>query len=60
MMELEANPDFYRGKPTIARIVLKFGPAMVTELLSGAVDVLSYVSPGDVLKLQGDPHFEKP
>ncbi len=38
MMEFEANPDYYRGKPAIERVVLKFGGPGVTELLSGAVD----------------------
>lgn len=40
MIEYEANPDYYRGKPKIARVVLKFvGQAGLTELLSGNVDI---------------------
>ena len=42
MVELEANPDYYRGKPKIDRVVLKFSEqAGLTELLSGNVDVMS-------------------
>ena len=46
MIEFEVNPDYYRGKPKIERVVLKFvGPAErgagVTELLSGNVDVVA-------------------
>ncbi len=61
MMELEANPDYYRGKPKIERVVLKFGdpsgPAAVTDLLSGNVDVVPSVNPTNLLKLRGDPRF---
>ncbi len=61
MMELEANQDFYPGKPKIERVVLKFGdpsgPGTVTELLSGAVDVAVYVNPVDLLEFGRDPRF---
>ncbi len=61
MMELEANPDYYRGKPGIERVVLKFGdpstPTALTELLSGNVDVVRYINPMHLLKLRGDPRF---
>ena len=40
MMEFEANPDYYRGKPRIERLVLKFARgAGLVELFSGNVDV---------------------
>ena len=57
MMELEANPDYYRGKPKIDRVVLKFGEPMLTELLSGNVDVIPWVKEMDLLKITGDPRF---
>jgi peptide/nickel transport system substrate-binding protein len=63
MSEFEANPDYYRGKPKIDRVVLKFGPnsnsAALTELLSGDVDAVSccQLSAIDLLKLKGDPRF---
>ena len=56
MMELEANPDYYRGKPVIERVVLKFGGAGVIELLSGAVDAAE-VDPMDLPKLAADSRF---
>ena len=62
MMEFEANPDFYRGKPNIERAVLKFGdpsgPGTVTELLSGNVDVAVYVNTMDLPELTRDPRFQ--
>ena len=57
MAEYEANPDYYRGKPKIDRIVLKFGTEnALTELLSGNVDV-AYPSQMDLLKLKDNPRF---
>ena len=58
MIELEANPDYYRGKPRIQRVVLKYGAAeLLTELLSGNVDVI-HTNRMDLLKLEGDPRFQ--
>ena len=61
MMEFEANPDYYRGKPKIERVVLKFGdpsvPEAVTELLSGNVDVIPYINRMDLPMLRGDRRF---
>ena len=58
MMEFEANPDYYRGKPRVERVVLKFaGDAGVTELLSGNVDATTYTSPALISKLAGDTRF---
>ncbi len=59
MMELEANPDYYLGKPKIDRLVLKFGRgAGLTELLSGNVDVLTWVNRAEIPKLAADPRFK--
>ncbi|MGH7754344.1 MAG: ABC transporter substrate-binding protein, partial [Gemmatimonadales bacterium] len=33
MMEFEANPDYFRGRPEVDRVVLKFGEPVITELL---------------------------
>jgi peptide/nickel transport system substrate-binding protein len=57
MVELEANKDYYRGKPKIQKVILKFGGVTpLTELLSGNVDVIqAYLS--DVPKLSDDPRF---
>jgi peptide/nickel transport system substrate-binding protein len=62
MMELEANPDYFRGKPKIEHVVLQFGrefgeAASLTDLLSGAVDAATYVSRTDVPKVRGDRRF---
>lgn len=58
MVELEANPDFYAGKPAIERVLIKFGgAAAVTELLSGNVDILTWLNKADIPKLAADPRF---
>jgi peptide/nickel transport system substrate-binding protein len=57
MMELEANPDYYAGPPTIERVILKFGPPNVLELQAGNVDVIPYVNPADAAVLATDPRF---
>ncbi len=57
MTELEANPDYFKGKPRIQKVVLKFGvETQFTELLSGNVDVIQ-TGLSDVPKLQNDPRF---
>ncbi len=60
MFELEANPDYYRGKPTIERVVLKLATreSALTELLSGNVDATEYVNQTDLLKVAGDARFQ--
>jgi peptide/nickel transport system substrate-binding protein len=59
MMELEANPDFYLGKPKIEHVVLKFAAdAGQTELLSGGVDVLTDPRPEQVLHLATNSRFQ--
>jgi peptide/nickel transport system substrate-binding protein len=58
LMEFEANPDYYRGKPRIERVVLRFVPdAGLAELLSGNVDVFTATSPAHIPKLAADPRF---
>jgi len=57
MMELEANPDYYAEPPAIPRVVIKFGRANLTELLSGNVDVIHYADRNDVLTLADDSRF---
>jgi peptide/nickel transport system substrate-binding protein len=58
MMEFEANPDYYRGKPKIERVVLKsIGRAGLTELLSENVDVAHYAEAPETYKLAADPRF---
>jgi len=54
---LEANPDFYAGRPAIDRVVLRLGEPRLPPLLSGEVDILGAVQPNDALALAGDPRF---
>jgi peptide/nickel transport system substrate-binding protein len=57
-MELEANPDYYRKKPKIERLILKFGGSIpLTELMSGNVDVLLSINQVDIPKIAGDTRF---
>ncbi len=58
MMELKANPEYFRGKPKIERVVLKFvGAAGLTELLSGQVDVVHHGLPSQIPRVLADPRF---
>lgn len=57
MMELEANPDYFRGQPPIERVVLKFGESSLTELFSGNVDVLTYFNQLDIPNLVDDARY---
>jgi peptide/nickel transport system substrate-binding protein len=58
MSEVEVNPDFYGEKPRIERVVFKFlNEPSLTELLSGNVDALDYVSRGILFKLPENNKF---
>jgi peptide/nickel transport system substrate-binding protein len=58
MVELEANPDYYGGKPKeIERVVLKFGGNPLIELMSGNVDAVNYLPPLEAVKIAKDPRF---
>lgn len=57
LIELEANPDYFRGEPSVGTIRLRLGPNALTELLAGNVDILTEVQHGEVPKLRGDPRF---
>ncbi len=56
MMEFETNPDYALGRPKIDRLILKFGPPSVTELLSGNVDAVNFRR-ADVVAIKDDPRF---
>jgi peptide/nickel transport system substrate-binding protein len=58
LIELEANPVHFRGRPGIDRIALRFGGRQITELLAGRVDVMDHVDHGLIPKLRADPRFE--
>lgn len=60
MMEFEANPDYYRGKPRIEQVVLKFvGEAGLSELLSGNVDVVTFANPAHIPMLRTDLRYRE-
>jgi peptide/nickel transport system substrate-binding protein len=61
MIELEANPDYYRGKPEIEHLILKLGEGdPVIELKSGNVDlaVFGTVADNDIPVLEMDPNLK--
>jgi peptide/nickel transport system substrate-binding protein len=58
MMEFEANPDYYRGEPSIEHVVLKFSDAHVTELLSSEVDAVNSINAETLLALSGNDRFQ--
>jgi len=58
MMAFEANADYYRGKPKIENVVLKFGgTSAIPELLSRNVDAVSGPSRADVSNISRDGRF---
>ena len=57
MVELEANPDYYGGKPKIERVVLKFGGNPLIELMSGNVDAVINLPPLEAVKIAKDSRF---
>lgn len=59
LIEFEANPDYALGRPKIDRLIIKFGPSSVTELLSGNVDAVSHFRRGaaEGLAIKDDPRF---
>ncbi|HYN81762.1 MAG TPA: ABC transporter substrate-binding protein [Gemmatimonadaceae bacterium] len=57
-MIFEANPEYYRGRPRIDRVIVKLAPEpSTTELVSGNVDAVAYVNPGSLLQLKADARF---
>ncbi len=59
MIELEANPDYYRGKPRIERVILKLsGGEPVLELKAGNVTFTEWLSLGDLPVLERDPDLK--
>jgi peptide/nickel transport system substrate-binding protein len=58
LMEFEANPDYFRGKPRLERLIVKFvGDGKIPELLSGNADIVDYARPEDWTHLEGDGRF---
>ena len=57
MVELEANPDYYGGKPKIERVVLKFAKNPLIELMSGNVDAVKGLPPLEAVQIAKDSRF---
>jgi peptide/nickel transport system substrate-binding protein len=58
MMEFEANPDYFRGKPRLDRLILKFvGEATIPELLSGNADIVDHARSQDWTQIENDGRF---
>jgi len=62
MVELEANPDYYLGRPSIDRVQIKFrsggrGQSGVMELLAGNVDLVRGLSPIQAGLLDEEPNL---
>jgi len=55
--EFEANPDFYLGRPAIDRLVVRFGPESITELLAGNVDAMNLENRTAVEAIADDARF---
>lgn len=57
MVQFEANPDFYLGPPAIQRLVIRFGPESITELLAGNVDAMNLERRTAVEAIASDSRF---
>ena len=54
---MEANPDYWRGKPKWDRVTIRpitSGPARVAALRAGDVDLVDFVPPADINTLKKD------
>jgi peptide/nickel transport system substrate-binding protein len=57
---LSANPGFYKGKPALEQIVIRFfgdEAGLEAALQKGEVDMTEELSPQAIMKLQGDPNL---
>jgi peptide/nickel transport system substrate-binding protein len=58
MMEVEANPDYYRGPPAIEEVVFRFGGVALVELQAGNIDATGPpASFSDAKVLSRNPDF---
>lgn len=57
MMELEANPDYFLGRPRIEKFIVRFAGNAMTELLAGNVDTIFH-SANEALALANDSRFQ--
>lgn len=57
MTEFVAYADYYRGRPQIDRVTLKYAESSVTELLSRNVDALGWPRNEDISAISSDPDY---
>jgi peptide/nickel transport system substrate-binding protein len=58
MMEFEADPNYYRGKAKINRVILKFGESTsIPELISRSVDAVCYPPRVDLFNVRRYQNF---
>lgn len=58
MMEFQANPDYFGGRPQVEKVILKFGATNATpELLSGKVDAVAYFDRTSIFMFSRDRRF---
>jgi len=58
---MEANPDYWGGKPKWDKVTLKpikSSPSRVAALLAGDVDVIEEVPTSDIARLKSDPNVQ--
>ena len=56
---LEANPDYWRGKPKVQRVTFRFVPETATRiasLLNGETDIIENIPPDQVERVAGSPN----
>jgi peptide/nickel transport system substrate-binding protein len=60
-IELEANADYYEGRPYLDRIVVKSYPdneALWAALMRQEIDLVKFINRQDYLVIKGDPTFK--
>ncbi|NMB02442.1 MAG: peptide-binding protein [Firmicutes bacterium] len=57
---LEANDDYYKGRPYLDRVIYRIIPdqtVMVTELRTGGIDMMTQPPPEVIASLEADPNL---
>jgi peptide/nickel transport system substrate-binding protein len=58
LLEFEASPDYFRGKPRLEKVILKFvGEGKIPELLSGNADIVDQARSEDWTQIERDGRF---
>ena len=57
LIEVEANPAYFRGKPEIERVFIRAMGSARAELMAGEADVMTEIGPGTAALFQEDPRY---